>query len=272
MPALSEMSLPETPSELSPQTPSELVPAASPHLAIELTHRIGSLSLDVSFQLTQPWTVLFGPSGSGKSTILRIIAGLIRPSRAKIILRWRQHDQVGTDTARKILLPPHRRFVRWSAQRPALFPHMTVLDNLRFAAPPGTHSDLLIAEALERFHIAHLAGRLPGKLSGGEQQRAAIARAACSSDGRLLLLDEPFTGLDAPLRDELLADLRAWLARTHTPVLSVTHDISEAFQLDAEVIKLHQGSVVRQGPAELVLAQERQRLLAHLRGEGNVAS
>jgi molybdate transport system ATP-binding protein len=246
----------------------EIKPESQPHLTLELRHRLGALSLDVAFELTHPWTILFGPSGSGKSTILRAIAGLIRPEHAKITLRRRNEHQIVADTSAKILVSPHQRFVRWSAQRPALFPHMTVRDNLRFATAASPDRDLTIASHLERFHIAHIANRLPDKLSGGEQQRASIARAACSSEGRLLLLDEPFTGLDATLRDELVADLQSFLAETGTPVLSVTHDISEAFQLNAEVLKLHSGRITAQGPAAIVLAEERTRLLAQL----NVAS
>jgi len=246
----------------------EITPESPPHLTLELRHSLGAMSLDVAFELTQPWTVLFGPSGSGKSTILRAIAGLIRPEQAKITLLWQNQHQIAADTTAGVMLPPHQRFVRWSAQRPALFPHMTVRDNLRFATAVGSDRDLTIASAFERFHIAHIADRLPGKLSGGEQQRAAIARAACSSEGRLLLLDEPFTGLDASLRDELIADLQSFLAETGTPVLSVTHDISEAFQLNAEILKLHSGRITAQGPAAIVLAEERTRLLAQL----NVAS
>jgi molybdate transport system ATP-binding protein len=113
----------------------------------------------------------------------------------------------------------------------------------------------------------------PWKLSGGERQRVAVARAAAAAitaEGGLLLLDEPFAGLHLPLRNELLADLRGWVAERKTPVLSVTHDVGEAFQLGAEVIKFSEGKVVQQGPVELVLAEERERLMEQLsRGRHN---
>jgi molybdate transport system ATP-binding protein len=236
------------------------------HLSLDLRHRLGTLEINTTFHLTQPWTVLFGPSGSGKSTILRAIAGLLRPRQARITLQWDQHGtQVAVDTEARIFVPAHQRFVRWSAQRPALFPNMTVRENLRFVTP-GPGPDRTLDAAIERFRLAPVADRKPATLSGGEQQRVSIARAAIASEGRLLLLDEPFTGLDAPLRDELLANLQAWLAQTKTPVLSVTHDVSEAFQLGAEVIRIHEGTVIQQGPAAVVLAQQREHLLRQLSG------
>ncbi len=236
---------------------------ALPHLSVELKHRLGALEIDAKVELTQPWTVLFGPSGSGKSTILRAIAGLLRPDHARISVRLEEQETVLTDSALGVFIPAHRRPVRWCAQSPALFPNMTVRQNLRFAAENGA-SDQQADMALERFHLTRLASARPATLSGGEQQRVALARAAVSSNGQLLLLDEPFSGLDVPLRDELLAALREWLAKYGTPVLSVTHDIGEAFLLGAEVIRLHQGRVIEQGPVVHVLAQERVRLLSQL--------
>lgn len=128
-----------------------------------------------------------------------------------------------------------------------------------------------IAEQLmTSFHLEGLADRMPGQLSGGEQQRALVARAvvaAITFDGPerpLLLLDEPFSGLDIATRDELLVELQAWLTKWKIPVLSVTHDLGEAFQLGAEVIRIAEGRVVQQGQVEVVLAEERSRLLDQL--------
>jgi molybdate transport system ATP-binding protein len=130
-----------------------------------------------------------------------------------------------------------------------------------------TASSAVVEEALQRFRLEGYAESMPWKLSGGERQRVAVARASASAitvaDG-LLLLDEPFAGLHLPLRDELLEDLRNWLAVMKTPVLSVTHDVGEAFQLGAEVIKFSDGRVLEQGPVEVVLAEERIRLLEQL--------
>jgi molybdate transport system ATP-binding protein len=137
---------------------------------------------------------------------------------------------------------------------------MTVRENIAFSYI--STPDRPVEAALEVFDLTRLAGKRPAELSGGERQRVAVARAAVAAKDRLLLLDEPFTGLDAPVRDRLIASLRDWLGET--PIVSVTHDVAEAFQLDAEIVRLAEGRVVDQGPPTVVLAQERQRLLSLL--------
>jgi molybdate transport system ATP-binding protein len=125
-------------------------------------------------------------------------------------------------------------------------------------------------ELMAAFGLKGFADRMPDKLSGGEQRRALVARAVVAAitfdslEKALLLLDEPFSGLDIVGRDEVLVELRAWLTRWKIPVLSVTHDLGEAFQLNAEVIKIAEGRVVQQGPVAEVLARERVRLLEQL--------
>lgn len=226
-----------------------------------MRHTQGALVLDTAFRLTEPWTVLFGPSGSGKTTILRAIAGLMRPTEGHIALQ----STTLFDSTTKISVPAHRRGVRLAAQAAALFPNMSVRRNIAFGVPAA--SSEIASEALHRFHLEPLAESMPWKLSGGERQRVAVARAAASAlahGNSLLLLDEPFAGLHLPLRDQLLDDLRNWLALRKTPVLSVTHDIGEAFQLGAEVIKLSDGKVTQQGPVELALAAERDYLISRL--------
>jgi molybdate transport system ATP-binding protein len=241
----------------------------APHLSFAMEHRQGALVLNATFELTQPWTVLFGPSGSGKTTVLRAIAGLMRPAAGRIVLHSAAAATSAAttlfDSAAGISLPAYLRGVRLAAQVAALFPHMTVRQNVAYGVP-ATSTDIA-EEALQRFRLTELAGSLPWKLSGGERQRVAVARAAASAitvKSGLLLLDEPFAGLHLPLRDELLEELRGWLAETRTPVLSVTHDVGEAFQLGAEVIKFADGRVLQQGPVEVVLAEERARLMEQL--------
>lgn len=249
-----------------------MVDSSAPSFAsVKLRHRIGALQLDVTFTLTQPWTILFGPSGSGKTTVLRAMAGLIRSNDARIVFGPSGRQTLAVDTGAAVFLPAHLRCTRVAAQQTALFPHMTVRENIAFgvlSANQASAPAALVDQAIAQFRLGSLAPMLPAKLSGGERQRVAIARAAASAislaDGAILLLDEPFTGMDAKLRDQLIDDLRQSLAVFRIPVLSVTHDVAEAFQLDAEVIKLAEGRVVEQGPVASVLAAERARLLRQL--------
>ncbi|MDP9038045.1 MAG: ATP-binding cassette domain-containing protein [Acidobacteriota bacterium] len=257
-----------------------LVPHA---LDVTLRHRRGALALVVQFRLRSGWTVLFGPSGSGKTTILRSLAGLLRadhavitgPAHPALSLHPPAAPVVLEDTARGIFLPPHRRAMPLVPQRPALFPHRTVRDNLSFALPrtggraPADPRHPLPRHSLpQELHkllgIDGLLDRYPHQLSGGEAQRVSIARALAAPSPRLLLLDEPLSGLDPGLRASLVELLLAWQQRQQVPILSVTHDVAEAFQLGAEVIQLHQGRVAAQGPVEQVLAGERSRLLRQL--------
>jgi molybdate transport system ATP-binding protein len=147
---------------------------------------------------------------------------------------------------------------------PTLFPHLSVADNLTMRR---RFLEANVAEILSLFRLDHLKDKRPASLSGGEAQRVNIARAAtwaADLEGGVLLLDEPFTGMDVVLRDEILHDMQVWLAKRNICVLSVTHDVAEAFQLGAEVIKIAEGKVIAQGPVEVVLADERERLLKQL--------
>ncbi|WP_255460948.1 ATP-binding cassette domain-containing protein [Edaphobacter albus] len=242
-------------------------------LSVQMRHRVGGVALDVEFTLTTPWTVLFGPSGSGKTTILRAIAGFVRSEEGHIV--HKPTASVLLDTEARVFVPAHLRPIRSAAQNAWLFPHMSVHENLLYGLPPGAKSAAqnLTSEVISLFHLSELTNRKPADLSGGERQRASVGRAVLSAvtfvgpNRPLLLLDEPFNGLDATLRDELLTGLRQWLSRWQVPVLSVTHDVGEAFLLVAEVIKIADGKVIEQGPATSVLAAERQRLLDQLRAE-----
>ncbi|HEX4576206.1 MAG TPA: ATP-binding cassette domain-containing protein [Edaphobacter sp.] len=234
-----------------------------------MKHTVGAISLDVNFALKEPWTVLFGPSGSGKTTVLRAIAGFVRPNEGLIV----RGPQILVDYKAGIFLPAFRRPVRTAGQIARLFPHRTVRQNVSYGTGWNSKPDdvrEVVDEVMELFRLSAVAERKPRDLSGGERQRVSVARAVASAvmadcaQRALLLLDEPFSGLDNVMRDELLAKLREWLKRWKTPVLSVTHDVGEAFQLGAEVIKIAGGRVVQQGPVGEVLAEERARLLEQL--------
>jgi len=245
---------------------SELTELSTPaHLSMQMKHRLGALRFDLAFELTRPWTVLFGPSGSGKSTVLRAIAGLVRPDEARIVARM-CGEEVLTETAQGIFVAAHLRPVRWSAQGSMLFPHLTVRENVEYGVAGVDATRAIVDEVMGRLRLNELARKRAWEVSGGERHRVTLARAIASTmtGEYLLLLDEPFVGLDLRLRDELLSEMRGWLQEKKTPVLSVTHDVGEAFQLGAEVIRILDGKVVRQGSAEVVLAEERERLLGQL--------
>jgi molybdate transport system ATP-binding protein len=239
-------------------------------LTVRMKHRVGSVSLDVSFALTQPWTMLFGPSGSGKTTVLRAIAGFLRPDAGSI----GRGDSLWVDRASGIFVPAYLRPVRSAGQAARLFPNMTVRSNavygLGWSAKPDDARQI-VEETINLFRLQNLSDRKPHELSGGEKQRVSVARTVISAvtyDGpetALLLLDEPFSGLDYAMRDELAGGLREYLVRRKVQVLSVTHDVGEAFQLDAEVIRIADGKVVQQGPVSDALKEERRRLMNQLK-------
>lgn len=239
---------------------------AVPHHRLQIEARLGALCLNVDLELRAPWTVLFGPSGSGKSTLLRAMCGLpLADHRASI--RFERIAPDGT-CARLDALPAQERNVSLAPQSPALLPHLSVARNVRFvldvAPRPRIEMDL-VDEALTTLRLHALGDRLPRDLSGGEAQRVNLARALAKPHARLLLLDEPFNGIDRALRDALLPELRRVAAERGVPVVSVTHDVEEAIRLDADVVRLEQGRILAQGPAREVLAEEVHRIASVLR-------
>jgi ABC-type sulfate/molybdate transport systems ATPase subunit len=235
--------------------------AAGEYMHVAIEHTLGDLSLRVSCALSAPWTVLFGPSGAGKTSILRVLGGLIRPVSGRVVL----HGRTLVDTASGAWVPPAERAIGFVTQRPTLFPHMNVAANVGFGISGLSRrsSEERVVQMLQLFHAEHLAKRAPAALSGGEKQRVALAR-ALAPEPRMLLLDEPFTGMDADLKVAILGPLTAWLAERKIPTLYVSHDVAEAFQTAADVIVIDRGQVEAHGPAQLVLASRREQLLRQL--------
>ena len=235
------------------------------HHELLVNCQLGPVHLDVQLDLTAPWTIIFGPSGSGKSSILRAMAGLPLPDK-KARTHFERHNPDGSWISLSDR-PTYNRDLAFAPQSPSLFPHLTIQENVSFpfesCAEPPLES-LLIDEALTLFNLHPLADRYPHQLSGGERQRANLARAFATPCARLILLDEPFSGVDRKLRDNLIPRMKSWLADRNLPTISVTHDVDEALLLDAEVIRLEAGHVLAQGPASSVLADERARLLSAL--------
>ncbi|WP_248342340.1 ABC transporter ATP-binding protein [Anaeromyxobacter paludicola] len=210
-------------------------------------------------------TVLFGPSGAGKSTVLRCVAGLEAPDVGVI----RFDEETWFDRAHGVDVPPQARRVGYVFQDAALFPHLTVEENVRYGArargaPPGA-----AGEALERLGLALLSHRRPAELSGGERQRVSLARALASRP-RLLLLDEPLSALDAPTREALRATLRDLLAAVGLPALLVTHDRIEALALGDRLAVLAKGRIRQCGPVAEVFARPADLEVAAVVGTENV--
>ena len=210
-------------------------------LHVALTHTIGTLRLEVSCTFGPGLTAIVGPSGAGKTTLLRLIAGVARPSSGVI----RLDDDVLVDTARHICRPPHRRRIGYVAQAPYLFPHLSVRNNLRYAqwcAGPTRASGAIWEDVLALFDLAPLLGRSPATLSGGEQQRVALGRALLASP-RILLLDEPLTGIDVERRNEILPYLDRLRASARLPMLYVTHTLAEVESRADALLRLQGGRV-----------------------------
>ena len=202
----------------------------------------GAFTLEMEFQAAAGITVLFGPSGAGKTLTLDCIAGFAVPDGGRILL----DDVLLFDAAARVNLPPRRRDCGYVFQNYALFPHMTLRENLLFGAERWARLERhrRVKEMLERFRLADAAGRRPHELSGGEQQRCSIARALIR-EPRLLLLDEPARGLDAPLRGELYEVLRQVRAAFDIPILLVTHDLEECFELAGTMLVVRHGKIGR---------------------------
>lgn len=224
-------------------------------------------SLDLDFQASRGFTVLFGPSGAGKTLTLDSIAGFVRPDEGRILL----DDQILFDGESSVHVPPQARHCGYVFQNYALFPHMTLRQNLEFAADRIARLERhrKVKEMLDQFHLADVSGRRPYELSGGQKQRCSIARALIGAP-RLLLLDEPARGLDATLRMELYAVLRQVRDDFDLPVLLVTHDFEECLELGDEMIVLRDGRVVQAGPPSKIAEQPANVDVAKLLGLFNL--
>jgi molybdate transport system ATP-binding protein len=206
--------------------------------------------LDIEFEAAAGVTVLYGPSGSGKTLTLDCIAGFVTPESGRIML----DNRILFDAEARVNLSPQQRSCGYVFQNYALFPHMTLRENLAFAAHalPRLERHRRIAEQLDRFKLTDMAGRYPHELSGGQKQRGSIARALIASP-RIVLLDEPGRGLDAALRSDLHSLIHELKNDLKIPVLLVTHDPEESFALAGRVLIFDSGRIVHRGsPDELL--------------------
>ncbi len=237
-----------------------------PWLSVQLDHRFphqaGSFHLQLAFEATAARTVVFGPSGSGKSSLLRAIAGLFQPDCGKIIVRGKTVWERTAKAERSASVPTEKRRVGMVTQGAGVFPHLTVGRNVAFALR-DKKSDASIEEIgrlLQTVGAESLAGRWPRELSGGQLQRVAIARTLAARPA-ILLLDEPFAALDAESRQQLSENVQQWAREHSVPILTVTHNLEEAFTFGDEVLQMKEGSIVGRGKPQEVLAMDRARLL-----------
>jgi molybdate transport system ATP-binding protein len=225
--------------------------------------------LDLAVELPPGITILFGPSGAGKSTLLDCIAGLTQPDAGRIAVG----DAVLFDSEERLNVPPQRRRIAYVFQNLALFPHMTVESNVAYGVQlvPEQTRAARVAEILQMFRIEILRTRKPREISGGERQRVALARSLVTLP-RVLLLDEPLTGLDAELKSSIIDDLRVWNASHRIPILYVTHSRDEVDALGERVIAMEQGKIISEGTPGEVLDAPRRRRLAQAAGFENLLS
>jgi len=194
-------------------------------------------------------TALFGPSGSGKTTILRCLAGLERPDRGRIAFG----EETWVDSSKGVFESPGGRRIGFLTQDYALFPHLSVERNVGYGLRRLARAERArrVREMLERFGLAGVARQRPGRISGGEQQRVALARSLVT-EPRLLLLDEPLSALDQPLRERLRPELRALLAGFGAPVVLVTHDRLDVIALADRVAVVERGEILQTGTVDEV--------------------
>lgn len=239
-------------------------------LSVDIEKRLPGFHLRVQLEAGAGPTALLGASGCGKSMTLRCIAGVEKPDRGRICLG----DRVLFDSEAGIDLPPQQRRVGLLFQSYALFPHMTLAQNVAC----GLRQDPSLSKGekaarcaamIRKLGLSGLEKRLPGQLSGGQQQRAALARILVGQP-EALLLDEPFSALDSFLREEVEGQLAALLAEFDRPALLVTHNRDEAYRLCPSLTVLDRGRVLRSGPTREVFADPRTLAAARLTGCKNI--
>lgn len=234
---------------------------------LRLLKTLREFVLEVDYSAPPGITILFGPSGAGKTTLLNCVAGLTTPERGRISL----HRHVLFDSEKGINLASSRRKIGYVFQTLALFPHLTIEQNVQYglsslAAGERKHR---CREILDSFHIGYLGRRKPSEISGGERQRVALARALVT-DPCILLLDEPLAALDAATKAKIVEDLRVWNRQQQIPILYVTHSRDEVFALGERVIVLDRGKIIAQGTPHEVIRAPRHETVAQLAGFENV--
>jgi molybdate transport system ATP-binding protein len=239
----------------------------NPRLTASLRKRLSDqFNLDVVLDVPPGITIVFGASGSGKSTLLRCLAGLLTPDSGQIATG----STTVFDAARQINIAARHRKIGYVFQQLALFPHLSVDGNMAYgiAHLGSAERHARIVSTAERLGIGHLLARKPDAISGGERQRAALARALVT-DPEVLLLDEPLSGLDHGTQSRIIEDVRAWNTAHDIPILYVTHSHREVFALGERVVVLEEGHVLASGTPQDVMDAPAHETLAQLAGFEN---
>ena len=210
-------------------------------LRCDFEYKAANFQLAIQLDMQHQLIGIVGASGSGKTTLLKNIVGLLQPTQGHIHF----NDSIMVDTQQHIVIPMHQRKIALIFQQALLFPHMSVAQNLRYAEKfiPFYDRKFQFTQVIELLELKPLIQRESHQLSGGEAQRVSIARALLSSPN-LLLLDEPLTGLDQRLKQQILPFLKMLKQETTLPMIYVTHHIEELEYLDAHVLTLEQGSLI----------------------------
>ncbi|MCR9289724.1 MAG: ATP-binding cassette domain-containing protein [Bacteroidetes bacterium] len=221
------------------------------HIKKELHTAEGRFPLSVQLDIEKgEFVALTGPSGSGKTTLLRLIAGLTKSDQGQILF----NDTVWSDHSKQQFLPPQKRSIGFVFQDYALFPNMTVQQNLTFALDKSAPSSE-VENIIEMIDLTALANRFPHQLSGGQQQRVALARALVRKP-KILLLDEPLSALDTAMRERLQDDLKRLHEDYKLTTILVTHNEKEIFKLADRAIVLETGKIIDKGNPEDILSKK----------------
>jgi molybdate transport system ATP-binding protein len=236
-------------------------------LEATIAKQLPGFRLDVAFTAGDEVVALFGPSGAGKSLTLQCIAGLLKPDAGRIAINGRPVFDLGSG----IDVPARARRVGYVFQNYALFPHLTVWDNIAYGLrrQPGEARVAQVEKLLSLMRLGGLERRRPAELSGGQRQRVALAR-ALATEPQVLLLDEPFSALDSPIRSRLHEELLYLLRGVPITTVLVTHDLDEAYSLSQRMVVYEAGRVLQAGARDEVLRRPATRAVARFVGTKNL--
>ena len=237
-------------------------------LKVNIFKKLKEFDLEVDFELKQKRLGILGPSGCGKSMTLKSVAGIVNPDKGVVSLTS-DEETVYFDSNRKINLKPQKRNVGYLFQNYALFPNMTVEENVASGLSKGSDNKI-VSEMIKRFHLEGLEKRYPRQLSGGQQQRVALARILAYGPD-VILLDEPFSAMDTFLKEQLRIELVNSLKDFDGFSIMVTHDRDEAFQFCDELIVLDEGKIIAKGDIYEIFENPKRVQVARLTGCKNIS-